>query len=1419
MLIGTECHTCEVGRYSNPATDSLAIPWALNCTLCAKGKYQPHNGSDHCIDCPTGRYVDEKESTDCIDCPPGKYQDTTGAPDYSYCTVCPYGKYTPDNATTVCTLCPAGKYNQDALGYHAYLHDDVLDCNDCAPGKTSLEDRSTCKDCEEGTYPNHTRQECVPCATGKFSPTGIKCSDCEAGSSTDGVSVAASTCTGCSAGTYSLRLSVNCSDCSAGNWSTTRSSKCTKCNAGEITTEPASASCTACSSGTYQPESGSSFCLNCTAGKFAGATGSTKCDACAYGEYSDLGAASCQDCDPGTYSAEESPRCSDCPKGRWAPSAAETCTPCDSGKFANETASASCTACASGHYAARNESRVCLACAAGTYAASTGTKKCIDCEGGKYSGQASTSCSSCAAGKFSDSGAEKCMNCHVGYFSVNNQAECSPCAEGHFTNENGTSSCTACSAGSYQPRNGSTSCVPCAAGKYSPTTGATVCEDCSAGSYANHTSTGCYKCKAGRYSDEGAPWCTDCATGKYSTTGSSVCEACAAGKYAEETGTDACAKCSAGEYSEQGSAACAECAGGTYSSAGASSCLACSGGKYSRRGSSSCSSCDAGFYSDDVADRCSSCQAGTYSNNGDSECTDCKVGEYSPYPNATDCLDCVTPRTSSVGSYHCDLCEAGYYDAGTKEQVNDDDGDDSTQITCVQCPEGAVCHEEGVTLANMEVEKGYYRFAANSSSVYPCPKPALCLGGNVTGSATCQSGSKGPLCGLCLDNYYYKDDGSDTNCEKCAFEAGAVIATFTIIGSMLVLGLIAICLAERLYDYYLEHENFILDLGEKMTAIFVTMQAIVLLKDNHASVGGSDFEDPYKHFLKWFQWMSFDFIEVLPIECVVGTKTMNFFSKLIFTTLVPILLFVVVRLLGCFCADSKYNNKEYNIQAGKTTSMVQNLNYVGVQALYLMLPLICTTVCWTFRCDSFCYDNPENTEDCAGAEKQWFLAADYSIQCDDYGTWGGYPKKHLLVYGAVMVLIFPIGVPLALFFYLWRLRRKFDPIGLSEEAALTLRLEDEELEKSAVAVLALRHRPRFWWFEVYGMFRRLLLTSFALVFRQKEDLTIWLLGVGIITTVIHREASPELNPFLSAFVYVMHWQITMVVLALILMDSGMTTPAGSRLGSYTLLLTNIAMMFVVFIDTRYNLMRQAREAFLANNFFDQISAGLTHMYAEHSSSSNSFFGTESFRDTRDTSPGIDMKSMGPKRRSSIDVASNDTLREVSLDQKGMDELFFQEDDAGAGMADVDVTVVEDVDLGDEEIDVADVYSTKPELSKKKSSLKSMKDLFSKSFSRSNSGTKNRQLSVASRQSAIVDFSDMYSGGENIAASGSASPSTRNPMAGKSERYSKPAGSPHLGRKARDPKQTKIKKGFDTRGSAGPPPSNPQLSKANSEDHI
>ena len=75
---------------------------------------------------------------------------------------------------------------------------------------------------------------------------------------------------------------------------------------------------------------------------------------------------------------------------------------------------------------------------------------------------------------------------------------------------------------------------------------------------------------------------------------------------------------------------------------------------------------------------------------------------------------------------------------------------------CVSCPDGAVCLEPGATLANIELEEGWYRFSQTSTDIYSCPN-SNCEGGNITGIELCSEASTGHLCSTCKPNYYMRD--------------------------------------------------------------------------------------------------------------------------------------------------------------------------------------------------------------------------------------------------------------------------------------------------------------------------------------------------------------------------------------------------------------------------------------------------------------------------------------------------------------------------------------------------------------------------------------------------------------------------------------------------------------------------------------
>ena len=66
--------------------------------------------------------------------------------------------------------------------------------------------------------------------------------------------------------------------------------------------------------------------------------------------------------------------------------------------------------------------------------------------------------------------------------------------------------------------------------------------------------------------------------------------------------------------------------------------------------------------------------------------------------------------------------------------------------------------------------------------------------------------------------------------------------------------------------------------------------------------------------------------------------------------------------------------------------------------------------------------------------------------------------------------------------------------------------------------------------------------------------------MSALTLVFERECQPYCNTYISAFSYVLHWQILMVVLYLLLLDSEMASDAGEIAIGTVLMVTNLLLM-------------------------------------------------------------------------------------------------------------------------------------------------------------------------------------------------------------------------------------------------------------------
>ena len=95
------------------------------------------------------------------------------------------------------------------------------------------------------------------------------------------------------------------------------------------------------------------------------------------------------------------------------------------------------------------------------------------------------------------------------------------------------------------------------------------------------------------------------------------------------------------------------------------------------------------------------------------------------------------------------------------------------------------------------------------------------------------------------------------------------------------------------------------------------------------------------------------------------------------------------------------------------------------------------------------------------------------------------------------------------------------------------------------------------------MVRRLLLTSFVLVFSDAASMVIFLLFVSVLMLVVEREAEPYTKHATCLSVYMTHWQVALFIQGLLLIDANFTGDISATSIGVGLLLLNVVMIIVV----------------------------------------------------------------------------------------------------------------------------------------------------------------------------------------------------------------------------------------------------------------
>ena len=235
-----------------------------------------------------------------------------------------------------------------------------------------------------------------------------------------------------------------------------------------------------------------------------------------------------------------------------------------------------------------------------------------------------------------------------------------------------------------------------------------------------------------------------------------------------------------------------------------------------------------------------------------------------------------------------------------------------------------------------------------------------------------------------------------------------------------------------------------------------------------------------------------------------------------------------------------YNRSEFTLTPNHHPKVI------FIKFLLFVYPSISRTICQSFRCSQ--YDG--------GAHS--FVTADMSMDCvlDNRPA----PRyQGMVIYANLALLVYSVGIPLALFFSLFKWRHKLNPPGFEDEGrAIKTRMKNDAMLADPMASFAIRYRPHRWWYEVYTLGRRFALTSAVLAFPTLASSTVYVVIVAMSTLLLDREWAAHIDGLHSAFNHVLNVQILIAPLYMLLLDARMIAGEYSVAISLLLLVLNLA---------------------------------------------------------------------------------------------------------------------------------------------------------------------------------------------------------------------------------------------------------------------
>ena len=391
---------------------------------------------------------------------------------------------------------------------------------------------------------------------------------------------------------------------------------------------------------------------------------------------------------------------------------------------------------------------------------------------------------------------------------------------------------------------------------------------------------------------------------------------------------------------------------------------------------------------------------------------------------ATSCLRCpVFSETRDEASTSLDdcVCEESYYDATVGHGVE-----------CVECPRGTAC-SGNATLERLPIEPGKWRTGPDSVVIETCAVEKSCVGGEDP-AAYCLEGHKGPLCMVCESGYRLSSTNGCVACEGGSLGATEIVSA-AVVGGLLLACVCACCRRARQGGrltrmtgakerrYREPSKDSTQRIIDKLLTKFKIVAAHQQVLQALSNVYRIDWPPAFKRLLSYLQVFNFDFFKLMSLDCVFET---NYLSLLVVRTVVPL---VVVFALIC--------GGRRALRQGRDARGHLLFNG-GVLLVFLLYPPITQAVFKFYQVKEFADDYGS------------FLMADYAIDTSSDAY------QSMRPFAALMVLVWPVGVPLIIAVLLWRSRAPLLEIRRREQ--LLGRAYDVEAWKQHVQLQRKRTR-------------------------------------------------------------------------------------------------------------------------------------------------------------------------------------------------------------------------------------------------------------------------------------------------------------------------------------------------------------------------